>query len=71
MSSAAIRQVQRPGLAVEDSPPPVEHIFGVRDFSAYRNADKDYSSRLGDKELYRRYYREGFENGYEDGVRGY
>jgi hypothetical protein len=42
-----------------------------RDFSAYRNADHDYSSRLGDKELYRRYYREGFENGYEDGVRGY
>ena len=42
-----------------------------RDFSAYRNADHDYSSRLGDKELYRRYYREGFENGYEDGLRGY
>jgi hypothetical protein len=42
-----------------------------RDNSAYRNADHDYSSRLGDKELYRRYYREGFENGYNDGLNGY
>ncbi len=41
------------------------------DFSAYRNATDDYSSRLGDRELYRRYYREGFGNGYEDGYRGY
>ena len=41
------------------------------DYSAYRNADKDYSSKLGDKELYRRYYREGFENGYYDGQNGY
>jgi hypothetical protein len=39
--------------------------------SAYRKADKDYSSGLGDKELYRRYYREGYENGYGDGRRGY
>jgi hypothetical protein len=42
-----------------------------RNNSAYRNADKDYSSRLGDKELYRRYYREGYENGYRDGYNGY
>jgi len=44
------------------------------DFSnngAYREATKDYSSRLGDRELYRRYYREGYENGYADGYRGY
>src|SRR5436309_2480267 len=41
------------------------------DISDYRNATTDYSSRLGDKELYRRYYREGFETGYEDGYRGY
>lgn len=38
---------------------------------AYEKATKDYSSKLGDKELYRRYYREGFENGYADGIRGY
>jgi hypothetical protein len=41
-----------------------------RNNSAYRNADKDYSSKLGDRELYRRYYREGYENGYYDGLDG-
>jgi len=40
------------------------------DFAAYRNATTDYSSKLGDRELYRRYYREGFENGYYDGLNG-
>ena len=39
--------------------------------STYRNATKDYSSRLGDRELYRRYFREAFPNGYDDGMRGY
>lgn len=42
-----------------------------QNFSAYKKATKDYSSKLGDKELYRRYYREGFENGYGDGYDGY
>ena len=42
-----------------------------RSIGAYQKATKDYSSKLGDKELYRRYYREGFENGYADGIRGY
>ena len=41
------------------------------DFSEYRSATTDYSSRMGDRELYRRYYREGFENGYTDGYNGY
>jgi len=42
------------------------------DFSQYRDATKDYSSRLGgDIEIYRRYYREGFQNGYADGLNGY
>ncbi|HEX8136717.1 MAG TPA: hypothetical protein VF544_03915 [Pyrinomonadaceae bacterium] len=45
--------------------------YDFSDFKAYRNADKDYNSRLGDKELYRRYFRQGFENGYADGYRGY
>jgi hypothetical protein len=37
--------------------------------SVYQNATKDYYSRLGDRELYRRYFREGYENGYQ--VEGY
>jgi hypothetical protein len=41
-----------------------------RSRSAYQKATKDYSSKLGDRELYRRYYREGFENGYTDGTNG-
>jgi len=41
-----------------------------RSFSAYQKATQDYSSKLGDRELYRRYYREGFENGYADGYNG-
>jgi len=35
-----------------------------QDFSAYQKATKDYSSRLGDRELYRRYFREAFQSGY-------
>jgi len=41
-----------------------------RNNSKYREATTDYSSRLGDRELYRRYYREGYENGYYDGLNG-
>lgn len=40
-------------------------------FSSYRSADKDYNGRFGDKELYRRYFRMAYENGYADGLRGY
>jgi hypothetical protein len=35
-----------------------------RNLSSYQRATKDYSPRLGDRELYRRYFREGFEDGY-------
>jgi hypothetical protein len=45
--------------------------FDYRDEGDYQNATEDYSSRLGDKELYRRYFREGFATGYQDGYRGY
>jgi hypothetical protein len=38
------------------------------DFSSYRNANKDYSSRMGDRTLYQRYFRLAFENGYADGT---
>jgi hypothetical protein len=39
--------------------------------SAYQKATKDYNSRLGDRDLYRRYFREAYENGFSDGVNGY
>ena len=42
-----------------------------RDSSAYRNADKDYNSRLGDRYTYQQYFRQGFINGYRDGLNGY
>ena len=45
--------------------------FEFRDEEDYRNANTDYSSRLGNRELYRQYFRQGFANGYNDGYRGY
>ena len=44
-----------------------------RNLSSYQKATKDYSPRLGDRELYRRYFREAFEDGYsaESYARGY
>ena len=38
--------------------------------SAYQKATTDYSSKLGDRGLYQRYYRTGYENGYYDGLNG-
>ena len=35
------------------------------DFSDYQKATSDYSSKLGNRELYRRYYRRAFESGYD------
>src|ERR1051326_7415936 len=35
-----------------------------RNLSSYQKATKDYTPRLGDRELYRRYFREAFEEGY-------
>jgi hypothetical protein len=34
-------------------------------FNAFQKATKDYSSRLGDRELYRRYFQLAFSRGYE------
>jgi hypothetical protein len=45
--------------------------YEFRDEEDYRNANTDYSSRLGDRELYKQYFRQGFQNGYADGYRGY
>ena len=42
-----------------------------RNNSKYQQATEDYSTKLGDRELYRRYYREGYENGYDAGINGY
>ena len=39
--------------------------------SAYQRATQDYNSRLGDRALYQRYFREAYENGFSDGVNGY
>jgi len=44
---------------------------GYQDRSAYQKATKDYSSRLGDREVYQRYYREAYEHGYLDGYGGF
>jgi hypothetical protein len=45
--------------------------FNFTSESDYPSATKDYSSRLGDRALYRRYFQQGFENGYSDGWNGY
>ncbi|MEP6919873.1 MAG: hypothetical protein ABI967_02025 [bacterium] len=45
--------------------------YDFTDESVYQKATKDYSSRLGDRETYRRYFREAFEHGYADGYNGY
>jgi hypothetical protein len=42
-----------------------------RNNSKYQQATEDYSTKLGDREMYRRYYREGYENGYDAGINGY
>jgi hypothetical protein len=44
---------------------------GYQNQGTYQKATKDYSSRLGDREIYRRYFREAYEHGYADGVSGY
>ena len=45
--------------------------YDYMDEGNYRSGDRDYSSRFGDKETYRRYYREAFQHGYDDGYNGY
>lgn len=45
--------------------------FDYRDEEDYRNANTDYSSRFGSRDLYAQYFRLAFVNGYSDGYRGY
>ena len=44
--------------------------FNYTDEGDYRSANKDYSSRLGDRGTYQRYFREAFQRGYRDGYQG-
>ena len=44
---------------------------GFQRHSTYQQATKDYSSSLGDREVFQRYFREAYENGYADGYAGY
>lgn len=44
---------------------------GYQRQNTYQQGTKDYSSSLGDREVYRRYFREAYEHGYEDGYAGY
>jgi hypothetical protein len=45
--------------------------FDPQRASAFRNANKDYNSRMGDRSAYQQYFRQAFENGYADAYRGY
>ncbi len=45
--------------------------FDYSDEGDYQSASKDYSSRLGDRYTYKRYFRDGFQNGYRAGYNGY
>jgi hypothetical protein len=47
------------------------HDDGYQRQSAYQKGTKDYNSGLGDREVYRRYFREAYEHGYADGYAGY
>jgi len=41
------------------------------DEKEFQKGTKSYNSRLGDRETYRRYFREAFSHGYADGYAGY
>jgi hypothetical protein len=45
--------------------------YDYTDESEYQKGTRDYSSRLGDRSIYQRYYREAFSHGYADGYSGY
>jgi hypothetical protein len=45
--------------------------YDFSDESDFQKGTRDYSSRLGDRSIYQRYYREAFSHGYADGYSGY
>jgi hypothetical protein len=47
------------------------HNNGYQGQAVYQNATKDYNSRLGERTIYQRYFREAYDNGYSDGLNGY
>lgn len=44
---------------------------GYQSQNTYQKATKDYSSGLGDRDVYQRYFREAYEHGYLDGYAGF
>ena len=45
--------------------------YDFSDESDFQKGTRDYNSRLGDRYIYQRYYREAFSHGYADGYAGY
>ena len=45
--------------------------YDYTDESDFQKGTRDYNSRLGDRYIYQRYYREAFSHGYADGYAGY
>ena len=45
--------------------------YDYTDEGDFQKGTRDYSSRLGDRYIYQRYYREAFSHGYADGYAGY
>jgi len=45
------------------------HSFDPTRHKWYRNADRNYDSRLGPKAEYENFYRDGFRRGYDNGYR--
>jgi hypothetical protein len=45
--------------------------YDFSDEKEFQRGTRDYSSRLGDRSIYQRYYREAFSHGYADGYSGY
>ena len=43
---------------------------GYQRQGTYQKATKDYNASLGDREVFQRYFREAYENGYADGLAG-
>jgi hypothetical protein len=41
------------------------HYSDFQQFESYRDATKDYSSKLGSRDVYQRYFRMAFESGYD------
>lgn len=45
--------------------------FDFKDENSYQSAIKNYNSRLGNKSVYQRYFRDAFGKGYREGWNGY